>query len=569
MPGGQFDARRLDGSRVLALAQHPARRDEARPREGAGPDPDRHIDDGVLDPVPEDGRAQGRGRVLPGQPRLDALQLFRNQAGVRLGQVVADPERPMQLVQRRRPEARIGRRPRRQTAAQIASRRQPRRDHLARPVRRSFVQRRQARRQIPLDPASVGILPAVDPQAARHQPRSGRPGRLAIAPDHRGLAARDPVPGEGACHVTEQLLRLAFVEPGVGAQLPLQQAAAQVDRDPAQGEVGAPALGRGRELVVRRRGRPAPGRHGGRGVGEVALAPPGLRPPAHPFGRGRPRHGRRIALARRRRPRAEQARTAILLIGRGPQRQGGRLRQRHVGPQRSAQRRQIQRRIDRSGRRPAHRDIAVAQLALHRPGQGEPAGAQRRRRRQPPAAVFAARDVQRPAVRVPLAQLDHPGQGARAIGAGSGAANDVQPRQALRRDLGPQHPAAERIVQRHAVQGHQGPPGPRRRDGAQGNALGRRIGGQARGAPEQAHRRHGLQGLVQPRRPAQHLLVQTDHREGGVSRGGRQAGGGDDDVGKIGGEVLEHADRILHFAQGSPASNPPPLGEVARRGFAP
>ncbi len=144
---------------------------------------------------------------------------------------------------------------------------------------------------------------------------------------------------------------------------------------------------------------------------------------------------------------------------------------------------------------------------------------------------------------ITLAQGDDAGQGPRTIGAGPGAADDVEALEALRRDLRPQHPAAERIVQRHTVEGDQGASRPRWGDGAQRDALRRRIGGEAGGAAEQGDGGDGGESLVQPGRTVQHPVVEPDHREGGLAGGRRQAGGGDNDVGKLGRGVLEHGSR--------------------------
>src|SRR5690606_22448423 len=166
-------------------------------------------------------------------------------------------------------------------------------------------------------PSAVLIAPAVQAQAAGHQPQIVAPGTLAIETRHRDLAARYAVAGEGAVHEAETLARLALVEAGVGAQLPFQPPAGDVPRRATQGGVDAPTGRRRLILVVGRRGRAAVRRHRDGGVGEVALAPPGLQAPAiAPLLRPpRRRGGQQVAAGAGSRP--GQPRAALLVIGRG------------------------------------------------------------------------------------------------------------------------------------------------------------------------------------------------------------------------------------------------------------
>ena len=164
-----------------------------------------------------------------------------------------------------------------------------------------------------------------------------------------------------------------------------------------------------------------------------------------------------------------------------------------------------------------------------------------RSRCDPATAVLAQRGVEHAALTVAFPQGDHARQGARPIRTGTGTADDVDALQALGGDLGPDHPAAEGIVERDAVEGHQGPARAGRRDGAQADPLGGRIGPEAGGAPEQRNGRHGRQGLVQPRRTIEPRAVEPDHREGRVSGRRRQAGRGDDNILELAGSVLDHA----------------------------
>ncbi len=124
---------------------------------------------------------------------------------------------------------------------------------------------------------------------------------------------------------------------------------------------------------------------------------------------------------------------------------------------------------------------------------------------------------------VAFVQGDHPGQGARAIGAGPGSAHQANGAQAFSRQAGPDHPAAERIVLRHTVQGHQGAARRRGGDGAQGNALGRRVGPRAGARPEQRGAGRGFQHLVQTRGRRQVLGADLHDGKGRIGRRRRQA----------------------------------------------
>ena len=96
-------------------------------------------------------------------------------------------------------------------------------------------------------------------------------------------------------------------------------------------------------------------------------------------------------------------------------------------------------------------------------------------------------------------QRDDAGERAGAIRTGAGAAHDLRAADVFRRQRRPDHPAAERIVLRHAVERHQRAARARRRDGAQRDALRRRIGGKAAVAAEQRQARHLLQRVVELR----------------------------------------------------------------------
>ena len=156
-----LDPHRLDRPGVLALAQHPAGGHEAGHRKRPGPLAVCDIDDGVVDPVPEQGGGPGRGAAPAAQAQLDPRQPFGLQRRIGLGDVVTDAERPVQLVQGRGAESRIGRRARGEVGRDRIPAAQSGADHLARAVRGGIVQGYVAGGAIPLDPPSVGAFPAV------------------------------------------------------------------------------------------------------------------------------------------------------------------------------------------------------------------------------------------------------------------------------------------------------------------------------------------------------------------------------------------------------------------------
>ena len=72
----------------------------------------------------------------------------------------------------------------------------------------------------------------------------------------------------------------------------------------------------------------------------------------------------------------------------------------------------------------------------------------------------------------------------------------ISMRSTSHRHAGPVHPAAERIVERHAVESTSDAAHAARADAAQRHALRGRVRRQAAGAPEQAERRHLAQHVV-------------------------------------------------------------------------
>ncbi len=143
---------------------------------------------------------------------------------------------------------------------------------------------------------------------------------------------------------------------------------------------------------------------------------------------------------------------------------------------------------------------------------------------------FAARDVDiGRAGAGQLVKRDDPAQGPGAVGASARTAHHRRAFQRLRRQRGPDHPAAEGIVLGHPVERHQRPARGGRPDRAQADALGGGVLGRAGGAPEQRDARDLLERLIQPRLLLQLLGRQANDGKGRVARGRRQPRGGDDD----------------------------------------
>ena len=358
--------------------------------------------------------------------------------------------------------------------------------------------------------------PAVDPHAAGQQPVAEVAIGLAIGAEHRLGPARHPIAGEGAGHVAELLAGFAVEQAGVGADLP-----AAVGGVAAQGGVETIAHGWGRVLLAGRSGGVAAGGHGRGAVLEVGTLDPALQTPADTLALRLVDQGRREGRPGGAGVGPDQAGAALFLIAREAHRQllVAQLR----GPtQGAAEAAIIEFRIGRTASG-AQRDPAVAALA--RRGQEEVAndtgggGSDQ--------AAFAAIDLVFAAARGAGAfgQLDGSGQRAGAIGAGARAAHDLGLLDRDGRQPGPQHPAAERIVLRHAVEQDQGAAGPRAGDRADADPLGGGVGGLAGGAPEKLDARGRGQRLVQARRGRDGLAVDGDDRERLVGRRRRQAGG--------------------------------------------
>ena len=131
--------------------------------------------------------------------------------------------------------------------------------------------------------------------------------------------------------------------------------------------------------------------------------------------------------------------------------------------------------------------------------------------------------------------LNHTAKGASAVQIASRAAHHFHAIHRGGRHAVPIHPAAERVVQCHAVGQHQRAAGTRPGDTAQRDALRRGVGHARRTAPEQGEPWRRPQGIVQ--RAGGHVvqLGSGDHRSAGRTRQAfSPASGSDHDrVGKV------------------------------------
>jgi hypothetical protein len=94
---------------VLPLRAGAAGRQGAEDRGNLRGVGDRDVGDGILDPVMEDAGFEGQPvRGLPFERAFEAVEALGIEAGVGLGEVVADPERPVEFIERRQAEAGAG-----------------------------------------------------------------------------------------------------------------------------------------------------------------------------------------------------------------------------------------------------------------------------------------------------------------------------------------------------------------------------------------------------------------------------------------------------------------------------
>src|SRR4030095_4046950 len=103
--------------------------------------------------------------------------------------------------------------------------------------------------------------------------------------------------------------------------------------------------------------------------------------------------------------------------------------------------------------------------------------------------AVAAVEIERPLGRPTGEDVDDAAERVIAPRARATAANDLDLLDPLQRDAVPVDPAAEGVVDRYAVDQHEGAAGTARADAAQREALGRRVRDEARRAPEEAEAR--------------------------------------------------------------------------------
>ncbi len=257
----------LDLTDIPALAQGAAGRDKTGGREDAGTGADRDIADRILDEIVEQVSVEQRTVTDAG---FDAGEDFRFQVGIGFGNVVADAERAVKLVERWRAEAGIGGRADGCHFGQgIVGAEAAGRNDIAARLRRQ-VEDGQAGRQVALMAMAVIGFPLVDAQGAGHGPRAARRAALAVEADQRSIAA-GLAKARGGRHIAVIFLGLAAIGLGIDADFPFLALRLMAD-GPGDAVTGR----RGRDLVVGKRGRHPSGRHRDRAVGEVRILVPDL-----------------------------------------------------------------------------------------------------------------------------------------------------------------------------------------------------------------------------------------------------------------------------------------------------
>src|SRR5690606_2605481 len=118
--------------------------------EGPGTFGEGDVDDGVVDLIAEQGGGHRSAVAGPAPAEFDSLQARGFQGGVGLGQVVADAERAMQLVERGGTESGVGGGADSVAVGQLAPGGEAGADHLAGPGRIGLVKRRGTVRKVEL-----------------------------------------------------------------------------------------------------------------------------------------------------------------------------------------------------------------------------------------------------------------------------------------------------------------------------------------------------------------------------------------------------------------------------------
>ena len=357
---------------------------------------------------------------------------------------------------------------------------------------------------------AVVVGPVVDADAADQLQHGQR--RVHVLHEHAGqelLAAGDAGP-EVDVVVEDVLDGLAGDPAGVAA-----------GRDQVVAELAAPLepaarRGRGHLLIERQRLRVAVGRLGRERAAELLVVgverQPKLAGPrrrrAEPAAERAAAVGRAVVLERR--PVA-----AVLVEVRAGDEQRGLRREHHLGPavERGVARVGVD--VDGAPARVLHDEVAVglevaalerdAERALHLVHQEvEVHGV---------LGAVAAVEVDRALGGPAREDVDDAAEGVVAPHARAAAADDLDLLDALQRDAVPVHPAAERVVDRDAVDQHEGAAGPARADAAEREALSGRVRHEARRAAEQAEAGHLSQEVVEglARRQADVLAGQHRH----------------------------------------------------------
>ncbi len=168
----------------------------------------------------------------------------------------------------------------------------------------------------------------------------------------------------------------------------------------------------------------------------------------------------------------------------------------------------IHRHIGQTGRRAAHRHIAVGGFMQAGNCQGTVAVSHTGRSGGAQSAAFGDRHIQNAAIGITLSEGDHAGQCTCTIGARACAAYHIDAFKAFRKGLGPDHPAPEGIVQRHTIQRHQSATCARRGNRPERQALSGGIGRLAVGAPEKRDGRNGPERIIHAGRTGQGCFIQ-------------------------------------------------------------
>src|SRR5690606_7613768 len=242
----RFQPQRFDRACVLALPIGAAGRHEDARRKHARALPERYIDDGVLEAVDEEACVPPPVRMPGADPDIEAEQALRLQRRIGFGDVVADAEGAVKLVERGRAKAPING-PAEIEIAQRAPNPKPRRGRNRLAVFWKEFQRRRPACEEALDALAVLGAGDVDARAAGQEPWSLFAPGFGVEPARQRAPARDARAREGAAREREQFLRLAVRGPEIGAQLE-----PCVRPRPAHRRVGAPAE-RGRRALVRGR----------------------------------------------------------------------------------------------------------------------------------------------------------------------------------------------------------------------------------------------------------------------------------------------------------------------------